>query len=258
MAAEVCERCTGVGLGCGLVGGFDPQFWFAVCSQFCSQLAAATHECLPIVNRSAAAYSAWACNLCLRKGLETRMKARWFRTCGMLLACASLSVFAACGDDSGTDAGTAGAGGAAGASGASGAAGAAGAAGKAGGGGGGSAALTCGGSACTVNATLKIVNAAAQACCTADMKCGAYNSNMKCLPTNGPGKADTSCPTISVTVMGMAYPQTGCCTPAGQCGNSFDAVGWGCVTRTDIASDMGGPLTALACGAGDSGADAGL
>jgi hypothetical protein len=191
------------------------------------------------------------------------MKARWFRTCGMLMACASLSVFAACGDDSGSDAGLGGAGGAGGTSGASGAAGAAGAAGKAGGGAGAAGAVSCGGKTCTVNATLKLINAAAQACCTTDTKCGQYNTSMKCLPVDAPGPTDPTCPTITVTAVvagtSMMVPQVGCCTPAGQCGNAFTAVGWGCVVRTDIDMTMGGPLTALACGGGDGGGpDAGL
>jgi hypothetical protein len=124
-------------------------------------------------------------------------------------------------------------------------------------------AVSCGGVACTVNSTLKLINPAAAACCTAtDMKCGQYNTAMKCLPNAAPGKADTSCPTLNlkVTVAGMMMDvmQTGCCTPAGQCGNDYSAVGWGCVARTDIDSAMGGPLMSLACGSGDGGGDAGL
>jgi hypothetical protein len=82
---------------------------------------------------------------------------------------------------------------------------------------------------------------------------------MKCLEQNAPGPLDPTCPTITVTVMGMPFPQQGCCTPSKQCGNAFTAVGWGCQLRTDLDMAMGGPLTALACGTGDGGsADAGL
>jgi hypothetical protein len=185
------------------------------------------------------------------------MKARWFRTCGVLLACATMSIVA-CGDDDGDDAGTAGTGGGgAGMTAGTGGGGTGG--GKAGSGGtGGSMAVVCGGQTCMVNATLKLVNPAAQACCTADMKCGAYNTAMKCLLNNAPGKADSSCPTITVKVMGTDYPQTGCCTPDNKCGNDFMAVGWGCQARENLDSTMGGPLMPMMCGAGDSGADAGL
>jgi hypothetical protein len=108
-----------------------------------------------------------------------------------------------------------------------------------------------------VNATLKTIAPTAMACCTSGMKCGQTNVAGKCLELNAAGPMDASCPTINVTVMGMMYPQMGCCTPAKTCGNAFTAVGWGCQARTDLGSDMGGPLMALACGAGDSGADAG-
>jgi hypothetical protein len=121
------------------------------------------------------------------------------------------------------------------------------------------AALTCGGAPCTVNMTLKGLNAAAMACCTVGMKCGQYNTSMKCLEQNAPGPMDPTCPTINVTVPGMgSFPQLGCCTPAKTCGNAFTAVGWGCQARTDLDMGMGGPLMALPCGGGDSGApDAG-
>ena len=186
------------------------------------------------------------------------MKARWFRTCGVLLACATLSTLVACGDDSTTDAGVAGTG-ASGTS-ASGTGGGGGTGGsKAGTGGGGSAALTCGGVACTVNTTLKSINPAAAACCTTDMKCGQYNTSMKCLQQNAPGTPDKSCPDIVVNLMGMTYPQVGCCTPAKKCGGTFSAVGWGCTAREDVDMAMGGPLMTLACGtAPDGGGDAGL
>lgn len=193
------------------------------------------------------------------------MKARWFRTCGMLLACASLSVYAACGDDSGTDAGTAGIGGTGGASGASGGAGAAGAAGKAGGGGSaGTAAVTCGGATCTVNGILKMINTAAAACCatTTPPKCGQVNTAMKCLQNAAPGKPDPSCPGVPVMALGMSLTQAGCCTPAGQCGADYTTVGWGCVARADIdpSMGMGGPFASIACNpnGADAGGDAGL
>lgn len=182
----------------------------------------------------------------------------------MLLACASLSVFAACGDDSDTDAGTAGSGGAAGVTGgAGGTTGGAGGAKAGTGGGGGAAPVTCGGTMCTVNPVLKMINSAATACCTSGMKCGQYNTGMKCLEQNAKGTPDTSCPSVMVSVLGMNYTQAGCCTAAGMCGADYTMVGWGCVARPDIGSDMGmgTPLMALKCGAsgGDGGpGDAGL
>jgi hypothetical protein len=187
------------------------------------------------------------------------MKARWFRTCGVLLACATLTLVA-CGDDSTTDAGVAGTG-ASGTS-ASGTGGGGGGTGgsKAGTGGGGSAAVMCGGVACTVNSQLKMLNPAAAACCTATtMKCGQYNSSMKCLEKNAPGTPDPSCPTINVTIpnLGM-FPQMGCCTANKKCGGLYSAVEYGCVAREDVDMGMGGPLMSLGCGAGDGGGDAGL
>jgi hypothetical protein len=127
------------------------------------------------------------------------------------------------------------------------------------GGGGGSMAVVCGGATCSVNTVLKSLNPAAAACCTSDMKCGMYNSNMKCLQSAAPGPMDKSCPTITVSVMGMNYPQAGCCTAKKMCGNDFAAVGWGCQAREDLDSTMGGPLMPLPCGtAPDGGGDAGL
>lgn len=196
------------------------------------------------------------------------MKARWFRTCGMLLACASLS-FAACGDDSDSDAGVPGGSGGAGGTTAgttggttAGSGGAKAGSGAAGGG----APVVCGGTTCTVNSTLKLINAAAMACCTSDMKCGQANTAGKCLASPGVKVVpDTSCPAvpITITVGGamMSLMQAGCCLPNGQCGNDYAMVGWGCVARPDIGTDMGmgGPFMALACGgSNDGGADAGL
>ncbi len=185
------------------------------------------------------------------------MKARWFKTCGVLLACATLTLVA-CGDDEPSDAGVAGTGVAGTSAGTGGGGGGTGGS-KAGTGGGGSMAVTCGGVACTVNSQLKMLNAAAAACCTATMKCGQYNTSMKCLEKNAPGVPDTSCPTINVTIpnLGM-FPQAGCCTPAKKCGGNFTAVEYGCVAREDVDMGMGGPLTALACGSSDGGGDAGL
>jgi hypothetical protein len=181
----------------------------------------------------------------------------------MLLACASLSVFAACGDDSDGDAGTAGGGGAAGVTGGAGGttAGAGGA--KAGTGGGAAGALSCGGTMCMVNPILKMINPAAQACCTSNMKCGQYNTAMKCLEySTVKPPADPSCPTVTAVVGGMNYPNTGCCTADKKCGADYSMVGWGCVERTNIDSAMGNmaPYAALACGANgaDGGGDAGL
>src|ERR1700755_1191569 len=85
---ERCVRCTPVSRGCS-----------------CERRCETTYNSQEVDCR---VQCPWLCSLCLRKGLETRMKARWFRTCGMLLACASLSVFAACGDDSDSDAGVVG------------------------------------------------------------------------------------------------------------------------------------------------------
>jgi hypothetical protein len=106
---------------------------------------------------------------------------------------------------------------------------------------------------------LKSINAAAQACCTADTQCGQYNSALTCLPLAAPGPADTSCPGISVTVasINMTVTEAGCCTPKGQCGGDFSTVGWGCVPREDVGTDMGGPLEHMSCGDTDGGADAG-
>lgn len=181
----------------------------------------------------------------------------------MLLACASLSVFAACGDDSSSDAGVGGSGGAGGTTaGAGGATSGAGGAKAGTGGGGGSAAVTCGGVACTVNGTLKTINAAAMACCTTGMKCGQVNTAGKCLEKNAKGTPDTSCPSIQVSALGMMLTQAGCCTASNTCGADYSGVEWGCVARADIdtAMGIGGPFMALACGGGgDSGAaDAGL
>jgi hypothetical protein len=180
----------------------------------------------------------------------------------MLLACATLGMLGACGDDSATDAGTgAGAGGAAGTAGASGAAGGAGTAGKAGGGAG---AVSCGGATCAVNATLKLIDPNAMACCSTNSKCGNKNGAGVCFENNAPGTPDTSCPDIpvKVTVAGtmMTSIQVGCCTPDKKCGGNYVGVGWGCIPRENAGADMGGPLMALACGTtGDSGAaDAGL
>jgi hypothetical protein len=86
------------------------------------------------------------------------------------------------------------------------------------------------------------------------MKCGMYNTAMKCLLSDAPGPNDTSCP--SITVNGTVLP--GCCTPTKKCGNNFMVVGWGCQAREDLDMSMGGPLMSMPCGAGDSGADAGL
>jgi hypothetical protein len=194
------------------------------------------------------------------------MKARWLNTFGVLLACATLSTFVACGDDDGGDGGVAGGGGAAGTAG--GGAGMSGGAGGSKAGSGGSSgtggAVMCGGKMCTVNSTLKLVNPAAAACCTTDMKCGQYNGEQKCLPLANPGTPDTSCPSLmfSITVGGMPMnvTQAGCCLPNKMCGNDYTTVGWGCVARPDIDMAMGAPmkLPALMCGMGDGGGDAGL
>src|SRR5262245_27559957 len=112
-----------------------------------------------MVKRLAAAYDARGFAACsCGKVWRHNMKARWFRTCGVLFACATLTLVA-CGDDSTPDAGAAGtsAGGSGGAGGSTSGSGGGGA-GKAGGGGGGSMAITCGGSPCTVNGTLKSIN----------------------------------------------------------------------------------------------------
>jgi hypothetical protein len=190
------------------------------------------------------------------------MKSRWLKTCGVLLACATLSSFVACGDDDDGDAGVmAGTGGASG-TGTGGMTGGSGGA-KAGSGGsaGGGMTVTCGTATCTVNTTLKQLAPTTMACCTATtMKCGQTNTQGKCLEKMAPGTPDSTCPTIQVAIPGMGmFPQAGCCTPAKKCGGNFNAVDWGCVAREDTDMGMGGPLPALACGtAADGGGDAGL
>lgn len=192
------------------------------------------------------------------------MNARSLGTREILLACACalLSVCAACGDDSGVDAAVAGSGGAGGVAAGSGVSGAP--AGTGGGGGmGGAKPVVCGGQMCTVNATLKMINAAASACCASGMKCGQRNTSGKCLEGNAKGTPDKSCPAVPVMVLGMSLMQPGCCTPAGLCGADYGMVGWGCVARSDIGPDMGtgAPFLALKCGSGSGDAgvdDAGL
>lgn len=195
------------------------------------------------------------CSLCLRKGLETKMKARWFRTGGMLLACATLGMLGACGDDAAPPA-AAGSGGAAGIAGASG--GTAGVtAGRGGGGGGMTGGVMCGTATCTVNAVLKMLNPAATACCTPDTKCGQNNASGKCLPNVAPGPKDPTCPMITF----MTIPVMGCCSAAAKtCGLAYDMTGFGCVPRADVDMSMGGPLPVVACGGSNDGGspDAGL
>jgi hypothetical protein len=171
-----------------------------------------------------------------------------------------LSALAACGDDdtSPTDAGSSGSGasgkgGSAGKGGTGGKSGSGGSAGKAGSSG-SSAAVVCGTETCPkVNTTLTTLSPGVAVCCTDDKKCGAPNSSGVCLVNNAPGVPDTSCPTIHVTVMGSDYPQDGCCTPKGQCGGNFSAVGYGCVAREVADMGMGGPLESIACGDTDAG-----
>jgi hypothetical protein len=178
----------------------------------------------------------------------------------MLVACTALVAFGACGDDSGSDAGVGAGAGGAGAGGVGGAAGA-----KAGTGGAGGA-LSCGGTMCpAVNTILKSINQNVKQCCTATtMKCGQTNVTGMCFENASVGKPDTSCPAITVSFtlngMMMTIPQAGCCvTATNKCGGDFGMVGWGCIAREALQSDMGGPLAAMACGGGDGGnADAGL
>jgi len=97
-----------------------------------------------------------------------------------------------------------------------------------------------------------------KACCTEDDKCGQTNSAGVCKQQDAPGEEDPSCPTVHVEFNGMDYPQTGCCTPQGQCGGLFMQVGYGCLAREELLADQGGPLEAIACGAGadsDAGVD---
>jgi hypothetical protein len=132
-----------------------------------------------------------------------------------------------------------------------------------GGSGGNVAPVVCGSNTCTVNAVLKMINPNATACCVDDA-CGQNNVAGDCLLKNAPGPDDESCPpiTIPITIGGQTANQTlaGCCAPGNQCGLNFSGVGWGCVARSDVAADMGGPLSSQACGAGLDGGleDAGL
>lgn len=127
--------------------------------------------------------------------------------------------------------------------------------------GGSAAAVTCGGETCKVNGTLAMLNPAAKACCTKDDdKCGQVNSAGDCLLNDAPGTPDSKCPDVEVSIGGTKYPQAGCCTPKGQCGGNFMAVGFGCVARENLQADMGGPLEAISCGGAgdnDAGTDAG-
>lgn len=117
--------------------------------------------------------------------------------------------------------------------------------------------MTCGGDACTPNATLLMIASGTKACCTDDDKCGQTNSEGECKEQNAPGELDSSCPTVDVDFMGTNYPQMGCCTPAGKCGGLFMQTGYGCLPREELLENQGGPLDAISCGGGSDDQDAG-
>lgn len=69
------------------------------------------------------------------------------------------------------------------------------------------------------------------ACCTSDNKCGLKTPlTTNCLPANGPGGVDLSCPTYDV--MG-AITWYGCCTPAGTCGAEAGG-NFGCIPNDEL------------------------
>jgi Stigma-specific protein, Stig1 len=108
--------------------------------------------------------------------------------------------------------------------------------------------LKCGENSCTVNSNLLAHAGSSVPCCTTKVLCGQSDTGEQCLPNDSVGASDMTCPALVATLSGAYGPFGGCCTHGGVCGADLSVFGYGCVSREELPTVVGGALARRSCG----------